>query len=297
MRWIVFTDLDGTLLNHEDYSLEEARPVIHRMLREEIPLVVVSSKTRAEVEAIQQDLGIRTPFVVENGGGVYFPGSRRDGDDRKGPGVKSLTEIRLGVPYAQIREFVQTVRRRIALRGFGDLTEEEVARLTDLPAETARLAKEREYSEPFLLEDEGLLPELTRLAGNAGLAVTRGGRFHHLIRRGQDKGAAVPFVVRFFEAKWGEASRTLGLGDGPNDIPLLEAVDHPVLLPSWRGEVLPVSLPGLVIGDAPGSLGWKRAVERILGWTADGAGRGSGGASAAAAGGPERKTPRKEEEA
>ncbi len=42
---LVFTDLDGTLLNHDDYSWEAARPALEELQRQSIPLILVSSKT------------------------------------------------------------------------------------------------------------------------------------------------------------------------------------------------------------------------------------------------------------
>jgi mannosyl-3-phosphoglycerate phosphatase len=266
MKWLLFTDLDGTLLNHDDYSCEEARPALDRLRREEIPVVIASSKTRAEVEAIQEELALRMPFIVENGGGIYFP--------RDYPGIPSLPgserepcfAVRLGTAYGEIREFVTRAQREIPLRGFGDMTVEEVSRLTNLPPERASLAKDREFSEPFLLEDRQKLPRLTSLAEEAGLSITRGGRFYHLLRRGQDKGRAVRLVKAVFERHWNELILTVGLGDSLNDIPLLEAVDCPVLIPSPGGKDLAVSIPRLVRAAEPGSRGWRMAVEGILGW-------------------------------
>lgn len=278
MKWLLFSDLDGTLLNHDDYSFEDARPVLERIRREGIPLVIASSKTRAEVEAIQDEMGLRMPFIVENGGGIYFPRGCRGIPYMPGSAREPYFAVRLGMPYGEIREFVTRIRQRIPLRGFGDMPVEEVARLTDLPLERARLAKEREFSEPFLLDDGERLPELIGLAEEIGLSVTRGGRFFHLVRRGQDKGTAARFVKEFFQRTWSDEIRTIGLGDSRNDIPLLMAVDDPVQIPSPGGKGLRFRIPRLMVADVPGSLGWRRAVEGILGWTgaSDGTNAGNG---------------------
>jgi len=269
MKWLLFTDLDGTLLNYDDYSCEEARPVLDRIRREGIPLVIASSKTRAEVEVLQESLELRMPFIVENGGGIYFPRGYRGIPFLPAVEREPYFAIRLGMGYGEIRQFVVNLQPRIPLRGFGDMTVEEVARLTDLSPERARLAKQREFSEPFLLEDGNRLPELTALAKDAGLSVTRGGRFYHLQRHGQDKGRAARFVQAVFQRHWNERARTVGLGDSLNDVPLLMAVDHPVLIPSPGGEGLELAIPRLVRAADPGSLGWRKAVEGILGWAGD----------------------------
>jgi len=73
MNILVFTDLDGSLLNHDDYSFEEARPALDRLRKAKIPLIFVTSKTCREVEPLQNRLGLREPFIVENGGGIFVP--------------------------------------------------------------------------------------------------------------------------------------------------------------------------------------------------------------------------------
>ncbi|PKN35377.1 MAG: mannosyl-3-phosphoglycerate phosphatase [Deltaproteobacteria bacterium HGW-Deltaproteobacteria-19] len=277
MKWLLFSDLDGTLLNHDDYSYEDARPVLERIRREGIPLVIASSKTRVEVEEIQEEIGLRMPFIVENGGGIYFPRGCRGTPYLPGSEREPYFAVRLGMPYEEIREFVARAQQRIPLRGFGDMTVEEVARLTDLPLERARLAKTREFSEPFLLEDGEWLPELTARADEIGLSITRGGRFFHLVRHGQDKGRAVRFVKTVFRRQWNEPILTVGLGDSLNDIPLLMAVDYPVLIPSPGGKELQIEVPRLILATVPGSLGWRKSVEGILGWTGEREGEIPGG--------------------
>ena len=46
---IIFTDLDGTLLDFR-YSYKEAVPALNLIRKKNIPLIICSSKTRAEIE-------------------------------------------------------------------------------------------------------------------------------------------------------------------------------------------------------------------------------------------------------
>ena len=78
MQVIIFTDLDGSLLNHEDYSFAEATPSLDRIKRSGIPLIMTTSKTRREIEPLQREMGIGEPFIVENGGGIFFPHGYRN---------------------------------------------------------------------------------------------------------------------------------------------------------------------------------------------------------------------------
>ncbi|MFH1490792.1 MAG: HAD-IIB family hydrolase, partial [Pseudomonadota bacterium] len=70
---MIFTDLDGTLLDHETYEWKEAEPALNRCKLLRIPLILVSSKTRAEINVIRNELGLTAPFISENGGGIFFP--------------------------------------------------------------------------------------------------------------------------------------------------------------------------------------------------------------------------------
>ncbi|MDP2876998.1 MAG: HAD-IIB family hydrolase, partial [Holophaga sp.] len=64
---ILFTDLDGTLLDESTYAFEPALPAIRALQERGIPIVFCTSKTFAETVALQEVLGITDPFIVENG--------------------------------------------------------------------------------------------------------------------------------------------------------------------------------------------------------------------------------------
>lgn len=260
---VLFTDLDGTLLDHEDYSFAGAAPALARLRSEGIPLVFTTSKTRKEIERLQEVLRFRDPFISENGGGVFFP----EGYGPWVPGGEPFPPhilVRFGKPYGEIRRFVSALPRSFGVRGFGDMAAEEIARLTGLPPDQAKLAADRDFTEPFLPGNEAALPELHALAGREGLQIVRGGRFHHLVGKDQDKGRAVRLVAEVFMKKHGIRPATIGLGDSPNDFPMLEAVDVPVLVPHPDGSSEVLHRPGLIVAPLPGSRGWNAAVESLL---------------------------------
>jgi len=261
---IVFSDLDGSLLNHHDYSFAEARPVLSRISRNNIPLVFVTSKTRREVEIIQREMGMREPFIVENGGGIYFPVGYRGWPMETGREVAGYTLIKLGVPYAHIRSFFESFGSRYGIRGFGDWSIREIAERTGLPTDKAELAGRREFTEPFVPGPGADLAALQELAAEHGLKITRGGRFYHLIGAGQDKGVAVRTAREIFARNLGYSPLAIGIGDSVNDLPMLEQVDIPVLIPRPDGSCLDLRLPGLVIARSAGCRGWSQAMESIL---------------------------------
>lgn len=264
MQLMIFTDLDGTLLDHEDYAFEAAKPSLERIRAAGIPLIMTTSKTRREVEGLRAQMGIGDPFIVENGGGLFIPRGYRgwliDRGDRQG----DYTVIPLGTDYSLVRRFVERFGPGFEIRGFGDMTSREIARLTGLPQQQAALAAMREFTEPFVMNRPEALRDLEARASAAGLKVTRGGRFHHLIGAGQDKGLAVRIVCDLFRRHGCGGLTSLGFGDSENDLPMLEAVDIPVVIPHPDGRYLDIALPGLIRAQAPGSRGWNGAVAALL---------------------------------
>jgi mannosyl-3-phosphoglycerate phosphatase len=264
---VVVTDLDGTLLDEETYSFEAARPALAELERRGVPLVLCSSKTAAEIEPLRRELSLREPFIVENGGALVVPEDAR--------GLRSPVQPRNGgalvVPFGTPRALLVEALREIALeaglslRGFAAMSDEEVAARTGLDMGAARRAGTREFDEPFVIDDtdeDGARALVESLAHRRGLQVTRGGRFFHLLGP-HDKGKAVRHVL----ALYGRGVRSVGLGDAPNDLSLLEAVDEPILMPLVRGGVageLARALPRAARAPHPGPRGWNEAVLDLL---------------------------------
>lgn len=246
---LIFTDLDGTLLEHHSYRFDAALPMLSFIKARNIPLIIVTSKTVGEVIELQQKLGIREPFIAENGAGIAFP--KNDGYE----------ELPLGKSYTAIRDAFTRYAAQFPIRGFFDMSVEEVARLTGLPMEQAALAKARTFTEPFVLEKESRLDELIRLADADGLAIVKGGRFYHLITKGQDKAAAIKQLIKQYETRFNCRFETVALGDGPNDLTMLAAVDHPVLIPHPDGRYEACNIDNLAKASNPGPKGWNAALK------------------------------------
>ena len=99
---VIFSDLDGTLLHPQTYSFEAAEPALSALRRQNTPLVLCTSKTRAEVELWRERLDNAHPFIVENGGAVYiprgyFPFAIKQAVQRDGYDV-----IEFGAPYLEL---------------------------------------------------------------------------------------------------------------------------------------------------------------------------------------------------
>jgi len=262
---IIFTDLDGSLLGHSDYSYEAALPSLERIRKARIPLIITTSKTRIEVEWVQREIGIIDPFIVENGGGIFIPGSSRLKEIKDGEKHNGYTLIRLGKSYSYIRELFGKIASRFGIRGFGDMTSEEIAVLTGMSVAQAGRAKLRQFTEPFLADNNQDIKSIEDCALSIGLKIARGGRFYHLMDFAQDKGLAVKKLIDLYQKNSRKGGLiSIGIGDSENDLPMLEQVDIPVLIPNPDSRHRNIDMPGLVRAEAPGPLGWNSAVESIL---------------------------------
>jgi mannosyl-3-phosphoglycerate phosphatase len=261
---LIFTDLDGTLLDHHSYSFKGAEKALHRLRQHSIPLILTSSKTRAELQVLEEKLGFNEPFIAENGGGIFIPAGYPMLETKalEKSGVYYLK--RFGMPYSYIRTIFEMMRPKYNIRGFGDMTVGEIMEATGLLEADAHMASQRDFSEPFRFLAETGLQELKKEVSEHGLRVTRGGRFYHLMAAQQDKGQAVAETTRLFQTECPNKITTIGLGDAENDYLMLKIVDIRVLIPKPDGSYENLKLRGLRKSPYPGSKGWEAAVMAIL---------------------------------
>jgi mannosyl-3-phosphoglycerate phosphatase len=267
---IIFTDLDGTLLDYHTYSFAAALPALEFIKEKNIPLIICSSKTRAEIEQWKNRIDNSHPFVSENGGGIFIPRAYFSDNDlnalaQRQEQTDAYTVLILGTPYATLRQALEELRRDgFAVKGFGDMAVTEIAQLTELSPEEAALAKMREFDEPFVFSGGGAgLEALLAAIAEKGLHCTAGGRLLHLTGD-NDKGKAVEILTELYRKTFGETV-TCGLGDSPNDFPMLEQVAHPILVRNHRGEHDPrIQLSHLIKAEGIGPEGWSKAVLSVV---------------------------------
>jgi mannosyl-3-phosphoglycerate phosphatase len=264
---LIFTDLDGTLLDHVSYTWDKAKEALNLCKRRHIPVIMVSSKTGAELGVLSRDIGLPYPFISENGGGVFFPRSYL----AKAPPGTILAEKwlkwSLGTPYDILVKVLHEIRDELGwpIRGFSDMSAEEISHLTGLDSEGARLASSREYDEPFVVPEQNKSDmDLIHVAAKKrGLMITGGGRFHHLHGK-NDKGEAVKKLVSWYKESF-DRVYTIALGDSQNDFSMLKQADQPVLVLSQQHfPGIEEQIPGLIITHRPGPEGWNSTVLDIL---------------------------------
>jgi mannosyl-3-phosphoglycerate phosphatase len=263
---VIFTDLDGTLLDQDTYSFEKALPALELLKEKNIPLILCSSKTRREIEHYRKKLCNSHPFISENGGGIFLPNGyfKFQITDYKLQTEKDYVLIRLGAEYAQLRKALKELRSEgFHVRGFGDMTVKDISEATKLSADEAEMAKERDFDEPFFFDGgEHTLPLLFDAIKAKGFHHTQGKFFH--ILGDSDKGRAVVILSDLYRKQYGDIE-SIGIGDSPNDIPMLEKVDIPVIVQKPDESYDPrITIPDLMKAGGPGPDGWNMAVLKLL---------------------------------
>src|SRR5437879_13916960 len=70
---VVVTDVDGSLLEPGTRSLLDERAALDFLAARGIPLVINSSRTRAEIERLHQTLQMLPPFITAHGSDIVIP--------------------------------------------------------------------------------------------------------------------------------------------------------------------------------------------------------------------------------
>ena len=266
---LVFTDLDGSLLDHHGYDWAPAEPWLNRLASAGVPVIPVTSKTRAELLPLRKELGLEhTPFVAENGAVIGLPSAWQHARlDRDPANVDGLHVRALSVDTDFLRRRLGVIRQHLDadFRCLPDMSIEEVIEATGLDAVRAEQAQVREGSIPLLWNDsEAKLEAFGEMLANDDLALTQGVRFWHVMGN-VDRGRAVKWLMARFTALRGVPPWSLGLGDGPNDVALLSACDAAVLICGAHSHPVEIDHPCLYRTQETGPRGWAEGVEHWLG--------------------------------
>lgn len=260
---IIFTDLDGTLLSHEDYRYDAVAEFLPEI--SDIPIVLATSKTQSEVAVWRDRLGLKSPYMVENGSAIFYPKKMSVNelviDDRHfiAKEHEGWLCFELGVPIEQLLDFLEPYRADIINFVTCDL--DQAIALTGLNASEVTDARNRAYSVPMVVEDE-LASTIACAAEASGLKTVRGGRFMHL-QGACDKGLALRLVRALMEKQHQIKHHAIAMGDSDNDIEMLLAADTAVVVSNPHGSLRKLERE-VIRTELPAPEGWVQGIKMAL---------------------------------
>ncbi len=239
VKKIIFTDLDGTLLDKETYSFDKAKSALQLIKKTKTPLIITTSKTRAEIEYYRKKLNNKHPFISENGGAIFIPKNyfsfKIKVKKNKVRKKKDYLVIEIGTPYKKLKKVMKRIDKKYKITSFYELTPEQLAKQTGLSLSQAKKAQQREYDAVFKIDNMEDKWKILSIIKKKGYHYTEGGRYFH-ITGNNDKGKAVKILVKlyekFYKKRFGKNTKieTLGFGDAKNDKPLFDITDKDYLV-------------------------------------------------------------------
>ena len=252
--WVV-TDVDGTLMDHS-YDLTPAKETIKSLQDLSIPVILCTSKTAAEVKVIRRQLNLTDPYIVENGAAIYGETlSRVNG------------EIILGKKYEILEDILGRISKEINfnLQPLNNLSDHEATKLTGLKGHSLELMRDRHWSMPFLNPPYSMEEKLIRCCKRFKVEIFRGNRMSHLLSINSNKGIAINELKNYSNKT---NIKIIGLGDSPNDLPLLLNSDFRIVIPSPSGpniELLnKLKNHKYILASEPNGLGWKCEINKLI---------------------------------
>ena len=252
--WVV-SDVDGTLMDHS-YDLTPAKETIKKLQKLSIPVILCTSKTAAEVKVIRQELNLGDPYIVENGAAIY-------GESLK----KVHGKIILGEKYELLEEILACISKEVNynLIPLNNLSDQEATELTGLKGNALTLMRDRHWSMPFLNPPEHIEEKLENCCKRFKVEIFKGNRMSHLLSINSNKGKAINALKNYVNKS---KIRIIGLGDSPNDLPLLLNSDFKIVIPGIKGPNLELlnklKSYDFILAQEPNGYGWKSEINNLI---------------------------------
>ena len=267
MKYLIFSDLDGTFLNNDTYSFGTLKNYINQF-EFEFELIFVSSKTYEEIISIQKKININSPFIVENGASIFFPLNyfKNKIKDYKFTKYKNHLELRLtDLDSLKLYKQLNFYKKKYNFSFFMDLSKKKIREITNLKSKHIILSKSRKFSNPILWQDSlknkiKFKNEIKSFYTN--YSILEGGRFIHISDK-YNKGIA---LKKFLEIKRNQQSSfvSISLGDSENDLPMFELTDFGCIIKSKSNIKLKKNNKNIYKSKLIAPDGWKESLEFIL---------------------------------
>jgi len=269
LKKVLFTDLDGTLLDLYSYSCEQVRDSVNKLQEADISIVFCSSKTWAEQAYYLDELELKEPAIVENGSGIFFPEKSALASliSTKTIRLHDRQVLPLGQTYGKVLKALQeaSAQHYPNLKFYANQSVEEISAITKLDFEGAQKARSRDFSETIFNADAASVDyaRFKNAVESTGFQCIPGSKYITITDNRSDKGRAVKSLLRLYKRRYGKVI-SYGAGDSLNDLPMLKVVDFPYLVQKPDKSWVDCKVNKISKVNGIGPLGWNMLAKEIL---------------------------------
>ena len=268
MIFFIFTDIDGTLLDHVNYSYGNLKNYIHR-IKNNASIIFNTSKTFEEIQILNNNLELNYPFIVENGACIFFPQDYLDCKDKDdnyfryknyiGYKLTSLNSLKI---YNLIYKF----KKEYDFSFYSELSDKEISKITNLTIKNAKTSKLRFFTNPIFWRDSK--EKLRKFKSEANsyykdLIIQEGGRFIH-VSDNYDKALALKKFIKIIKPNLSNKFLTISLGDSENDICMLESTDYGCIVKRGRYKLPLKKQKNIFFSKSEAPNGWRESLDFVF---------------------------------
>ena len=236
-KFLIFTDLDGTLLDHENYSFGNNKKLISKIINNKNELIFNTSKTFTESIKLLKEINLMNmPFSTENGAVLYFPKTRFR-KIKNSFNYGSFWKIRIAkLSSKSWYQFLLKKQKKYKLLIAQDLSSNSLKKYTNL--NNTKMMLNREASQIILWEDSlvNLKKFRNELKSEKEGVLIQGSRFMQISsicnKRIAKKLISHAYYIQFHGTY---SKNTIALGDSKNDIDMLNSAKYSCIIKNPSG--------------------------------------------------------------
>ncbi len=258
---IIFTDLDGSLLNKDTFRFDEIEDYFRELVSKGIKIIPNSSKTEAELLDFNEQYNLNLSFIAENGSSIH----RLNLIHEHLPNFISMGRT-LDKIYEIYNENIPSgLKQKIIL--ISKLNYKEQEKIFGLPLNKIKLAMKRNHSIPIkFIGSEFEKKKLIKILNDVGLTVQTGGRIMNICDN-VNKSKAIVKTLQLINTEIKNEIITIGVGDNQNDIDMLKETDYSCLVKNDNFDSSLINIDNLIKSSQLSPLGWadviKMAIQKI----------------------------------
>ena len=258
---IIFTDLDGSLLDKNTFEFDEIEDYFRELISLGIKIIPNSSKTEAELSDFNNRYNLNLSFIAENGSSIHGLNLMHKNLPEKIILSRSADEI-----YNVYNQKI-TPELKAKITFILRLKLKERKEIFGLPLDKMRLAVKRDHSIPIQFNGTEIEKnEFIKIMNNSGLTIQTGGRIMNICDN-VNKSKAMSKTMELINKEIDNEIITIGVGDNQNDIDMLKHSDYPCLVKNNSFDSSLLNIDNLIKSTEPSPRGWadviKTAIQKI----------------------------------